>query len=874
MIRKEYHRFMQTLGGDGVPENVCKLANIIFNNLDDIIPLGTAAGRRVQKVVVLAQREFSTVSGECAVEIDDDQVNGSDISRLKSLNVGPFRGFAKAEPFDLDSQLVLIYGPNGSGKSSFCEALEYGLLGTVEEAENKRFREAREYLKNAHVGQFTSPVIEACFADSEPAIITADEAQFRFCFVEKNRIDNFSRIAAHVPSRQTQLISTLFGLDSFNEFVRNFSTEIGDRYIDLSGKKAGILDEKRKSLDIQKHTVTANTQALAELVTEEQTLAEKYQEDISFSDFIVALGTEEKPGEIQKIERDLQRPSPALSNVKHAGLLEQRSSLEKAITDLQEKEAELVKYSEGLSYKKLYQAVIALTDASKDNCPACKTPLSQTTEDPFKAAENGLSMLEHLSTLEQQRDQLRSGQFSALKRVHGYLSKACRHIGTEEQPNPLNEYLIGDESTLKTDWWNTLLDIDADERSAWPQLEEQVRQLESEDVTASLTQAQRQQKVESLRTLRELYTQAIQLQTKRQTLENDRNTAQKAISSFNEENKDLIAAVEGEKDVVAQNKAISTAYALLVMRLNRYKDSLPKDLVADLGERVVQLYNSFNRGDAPNDLLASLKLPTSSGERIEISFTNAPGTYFDALHILSEGHIRCVGLAILLAKNLKEGCPILIFDDPVNAIDDDHREAIRRTLFEDNYFEGKQIILTCHGEEFFKDIQNLLGAEKTRAAKRLTFLPRLAEKHIKIDSQSAPRNYVLAAQENMRRLEIRDALGQGRRALESLTNITWRYVSRHGDGNLSIKMRAHNAPIELRNLTEQLKKQLSRDDFVHEGKEHILEAITTLLGVNGLSREWRYLNKGTHDEADRAEFDRVTVKAIIDSLADLDLALN
>ena len=39
----------------------------------------------------------------------------------------------------------------------------------------------------------------------------------------------------------------------------------------------------------------------------------------------------------------------------------------------------------------------------------------------------------------------------------------------------------------------------------------------------------------------------------------------------------------------------------------------------------------------------------------------------------------------LASKNIKENCPILIFDDPVNAIDDEHRAAIRETLFKDSF---------------------------------------------------------------------------------------------------------------------------------------------------------------------------------------------
>ncbi len=399
--------------------------------------------------------------------------------------------------------------------------------------------------------------------------------------------------------------------------------------------------------------------------------------------------------------------------------------------------------------------------------------------------------------------------------------------------------------------------------------------LEAVDALASELQATRQQKADRLKELRLLYEQVIQLQTRRKTLEEGIAKANTAITVFDEKNKMLIEAVKQEKDVVTQNQLISAAYSQVVERLNSYKDALPGKLVADLGELVVQLYNAFDRGDAPNDLLANLKLPVSPGECIQVSFCGDPETYFDTLHVLSEGHIRCVGLAILLAKNLKENCPILIFDDPVNAIDDDHREAIRRTLFEDDYFHGKQIILTCHGEEFFKDIQNLLGAERTKVSRRLTFLPQLGEKRIRIDFHSAPRNYLLSAQEHFDKLETRNALEKARQALEALTKgKIWRYVSKHGDGNLSIKLRAANAPIELRNLTEQLKSKLLLREFTHTDRDAVLTPINTLLGFGGDSREWRYLNKGTHEEADRAEFDRTTVKSIIDSLADLDSVLN
>ncbi len=627
MINTEYSRFMQSFDAD-VPEDVRKLANIISSNLDEIVPLGTAGARRVQKVVELTQNEFEAATSECIVDIDDDPENANEVSKLQSLIVGPFRGFSKPETFDLDNQIVLIYGPNGSGKSSFCEALEYGLLGTVEEAQSKRFRDSRDYLKNAHTDVFEPPVIEAEVRGiTDPQNVTPDEELFRFCFVEKNRIDNFSRIAAHIPSRQTELISSLFGLDSFNEFVHGFSAQIDNRYIDLVGIKSEELKEKQLSLLGSRKTIEDSTEAFTDLTTNEQILANKYQEDMLFSDFVIALGTPENPGDIQQLEDELGVPEPLLSLIKHDELTKARDSAEQAIKELQEKEAELVESSEDLSYKNLYKSINELKEVNPEECPACKTPLEHSTENPFSAATSGLAKLEHLSVLETQRDELRAAQLVSIKSVHDILKKVSQNVGDSEHPNPLNGFQIGNELLLGHEWWDNLVTKDAKDQIPWLELEQQVLKLEANDEVIIQERENRQQKTERLKELRVLFIEVIKLQASRKTLEEGIEGADTAISTFDEVNKDLIEEVEQEKEVVIQNKSISTAYEEFVVLLKIYKNSLPNELVADLGEQVVNLYNSFNRDDAPNQLLADLRLPIAHGDQIHISFVDAPDTY-------------------------------------------------------------------------------------------------------------------------------------------------------------------------------------------------------------------------------------------------------
>ena len=184
------------------------------------------------------------------------------------------------------------------------------------------------------------------------------------------------------------------------------------------------------------------------------------------------------------------------------------------------------------------------------------------------------------------------------------------------------------------------------------------------------------------------------------------------------------------------------------------------------------------------------------------------------------------------------------------------------------------MIIACHGEEFFKDIQNLLSTEQARQAKTVSFFPQHGAFHVFVDLDCAPRNYIVSARAHFEKNEVREALGKSRKALEVLTKAkVWRYVNRFGHSNLSIKMRSATAPIELRNLTEQLTSKIEKSTFADENKSAVLIPLESLLGINGDSREWRYLNKGTNEDKNRAEFAREAVKEIITHLESIDSAL-
>jgi len=863
---------MQTLIGDDVAIGIRKIANLVLDYLDTLEPLGTAQSRRAKKVVDLTSGNWDKLSDVIAEAATEKGRSENVINLLKSISVGPFRGFAREETLNLYNLIVLIYGPNGAGKSSFCEALEFGLLGAVEEAQSKRFTPA-QYLKNAHVNRYAAPVIKGVNSKGETVVVPPDESLYRFCFVEKNRIDSFSRIAAQAPAKQTELISSLFGLESFNSFVKNFSRELDDRHIDLVGKKGLQLKEKRQQLAVHHQTIKDNQEHLKVATVNEQDLARKLTPDISFQQMLVTLGSEEKPGEIQVLDAELQKKQQDLTDLSVKKLEETKAKVEATHQSLREKETELAKASESLSFKQLYGAVLNLQGTSENQCPACKTPLKQVAQNPFVLANAELEKLGHLAKLEEEQTQAKAEFSRAIQSVHTILSTCVKYIGDTE--HLLLSHIVDDSSELAWSWWETLTQ-EGEEAAPWVLLVEQVNHFEQRDVEVKQANEERKPKQEKLKKLRELKEQATKLQTQRTTYEEAIKKAQRAIDAFDEENKELITEAEAENAVVEANKQIAGSYKKFVDMLFAYKDQLPSKLVADLGELAVQLYNAFNRFDAPKDQLAEIKLPLVSGERIEISYQHEPTKFFDALHVLSEGHIRCIGLSILLAKNLKTNSPLLIFDDPVNAIDDEHRKAIRETLYKDEFFKEKQIILACHGEEFLKNIHQDIGKKAASESATFKFLPQRGESHIQVASFSCPPNYVLAATTHLESAEYRNALASSRRALEYLSEKTWHHYGKHCDKRddmISVSKRAPHLPHDLRALAENLKAKISRSKAEIPNKLEIVGALESLLGVNGQDPHWLYLNKGTHEETDRDEFEHGTVETIVSSLDALDKAL-
>jgi energy-coupling factor transporter ATP-binding protein EcfA2 len=866
-LQSEYHRFLNHLEQQNVHDDVRRFANLVLEHLSQLAELGATRRARSTRLAPIAVAKLAKAPVQRIPEPEVTQ-DGMRFSRLQQLAVGPFRGFMQQEVFDLSHDITLIYGANGTGKSSFCEALETALLGSISEARVKRV-DHRTYCNNARLRHHVAPVLTAAHQTRSVAPVDPSENDYRFCFIEKNRLDDFARIAARTPGDQRQLIATLFGVDQFSDFVRGFNPSL-DENLALTALKALQLEHRRMQLANSEQVIRAFPVKVAELQRQQEELAQRMFPGKTFQaccDWM--LGTPGQLGRLPYVQSQLEALPPVVYEISQAKLQHLLSEAYRIQGLWQIASAELAARSGEVSYAQLYRAVLELAIGA-DACPACGTALDGVSRNPFDRARAGLQELAELASIQTRESNHRSELSESVRVLWDEMRRVIDAASTR-YPAELHAANLPLLPPVHAGEW--LVAWVGGEQRPWISLLGLAELFEQADAVARTVHAERGTLAQERARLDGYRLEIERVNTIRLASQQELTQAQQMVAQFDAENQGLIAEAAVEVATIAHHHRIKTAYDGFLGVLQEYLAGLPARLLQGLGEQAKDLYNAFNRGDPPNDRLHALWLPIAENGKIEVTFAGAPDVRYDALVVLSEGHIKCLGLAILLAKNIAQGCPVVIFDDVVNAIDDEHRDGIWRTFFEDGCLDGKQIILTSHAEEFLHRIQQELGAHRAAAIKRYKFLPHLGEHHLRVDGDPPTKNYVQLAQQALANDEKRDALRHARPALESLSDRVWTWLGRRGDGRLELKLGGPRSPWELNNKCTKLRSSVSRIADQHAGAPAVVEALTKLLGVAGGSIEWGYLNSGVHDSQRDHEFDRATVRTIVESVTMLDASL-
>lgn len=871
-IKSQFNQFIKTLILDELTPYEIKLINLLKDDFNSIASVGTAAGKRALLINELINQNRDKLNTTLPKIEDTAKENTNDITKINSIEIENFRGFTSKEIFNLDKPKVLVYGPNGSGKTSFCEALEFSLLGYLSEADAKRI-DVKHYITNLHTGKSSQPIVTGTNSNGEIINISANPDRYYFCFIEKNRIIDFARYSSKTQGQQENLLATLFGLDEFYSFINGFTENISGK-IPIESLKQKELDKKTFEILGQKQSKQSSTQKITELEKQKQTIAENSKLNMPFDELYLFInGNQEIKGRIALIDEELQKSKGKIfTHSTVIELLNAISKIEKTATTFKENNIKFEQEKDKISFVEIFRLVKNFEDTLSDRCPVCETPVEQAKINPYENANAKLNELEGIAEIQKDRD---NAWINLVLEVYNFTND---FEGREKSAEELKVLIavnipkqLKDFQKEKSEQESFLKDLKSFFESIKLQknnlliLEQKI--IDSNSVSNKHIANQKLLQAEK-KTLSEIKKQIDQLKTNIKSHQEIINTAEKLVKEFDATNKTLIDDIVKEKIVIDDNKKFVEAYFALLQKLNQYKRELPLSLVSNLNELTKEFYNIINQDDSKFELIENIVLPSNAGDRIKVSFQDNPSIELDAMHILSEGHTRCLGLSILLAKVVYDKLPFIVFDDIVNAIDHDHRGNIRELLFDIPIVNEKQIIITSHSEEYIKDIENKHFTKNGCESERILYAF-LKPTSKTVRKKETTKNYLNKASAHIEEHSYRDCLMECRRALENLSNDLWYRAAKTYNFQISYRVRTPNAPPDLMGIVNSLRKELNAlkiSDF-----DNSLNILSYLAGIETTNKQiWNYLNKGTHEESDRDDFDSKIVEEVLNNLIQLE----
>ncbi len=420
--------------------------------------------------------------------------------------------------------------------------------------------------------------------------------------------------------------------------------------------------------------------------------------------------------EISKIEKIISSTDDSI--IIHNGdyLISQVANSVKLIKSINEDKSLLMNQSLSINFKKLYDATIELKDNYKEmKCPLCDTPFDKVSTNPFEKAEDEISKLKGISEIqeriekteseiEENYDELKSifnqinnniKGFEVIRNLLGDVTTDLKFYFTPEKSPNLNDKIL---------FLNSFISFQKNNETNIQSYFSNISKYAIEKETQKKNLIKNQDRLDELRkakiNLNNLFDSKLAFEKEISTLDtvlSDYNTKKLQIETeiINEEQKNLFI------------ESVEQVYKIFRDEIESYKRQLEKEEISGIALDTKIYYQYINKHDKECEQIQEVKFDMpENATNCNIILINNSNIENKATTLLSEGHLRVLGLAIILALAKKRRLPFIVFDDVVNAIDTDHRSNIIELFFNDIYLKKTQLIITTHDRLFWEKFCN------------------------------------------------------------------------------------------------------------------------------------------------------------------------
>lgn len=647
--------------------------------------------------------------------------NPVELKSLSAMRVKNFRGFGampgddKGTYIKFSSGKNIFYAPNGGGKTSLCEAIEYVVTGSLKEAD-RRHTKLNDYIRR---GQEKPNLVLKALDGS----IFTSSPQWSTCFIDRNRLQEFSLLGSKDTSfAERDVLAALFGLEEIEELIQRF---VLPKSFNLDHLKSFATEERIETLIAHNRDIIQRKNEHIREITE-------YRSDICrelglehYDRFEMTKRFEFKKRLLAYREeklRDLKTLTlpQHITHRKYEAIIRK---LREAIYAYENTVELLADNISELDFKNLFEAIekIGTSPNETTKCPACLTPISDTTENPYDRARKELKGFDTLTNL-QEKLKINEKTLTRCRALISDLLKAAddndtKGIAINDYAPNLDAISSLVNETTSTPAQNKIL-IDLSIKWLTSNKTKILEYLTKCNEMIVLGNNSNNRHVDRQNKIDALQASLLNIQIKRSAVQNlfkkirEMATPLKAfygnLRSFSND-------LNSEKTYNNLISDVQTQYQTLYSDLLKYKLEVEEQQIIGIENKATDYYQKINKHDDDCEQIYSLKFDRqATGYRIKIRLSD--DLVHDAFASLSEGHLRSLGLALLLAVAEKYKYPFIVFDDVVNAIDSDHRANIIELMFNDAYLKSTQQIITTHDRLFWERYCNTGNPGKNNEA--------------------------------------------------------------------------------------------------------------------------------------------------------------
>lgn len=213
---------------------------------------------------------------------------------------------------------------------------------------------------------------------------------------------------------------------------------------------------------------------------------------------------------------------------------------------------------------------------------------------------------------------------------------------------------------------------------------------------------QKEREVEGLRNL--IFNNELEINQKTNQIEENKQSEEdldRRIIYIDLEIKKLeIQLSNREKNIEKLEKKVDIAEKTFDIFVNTKKEFI-ENMFSNISDYMGHYYDFIHS----DDLISSPEIVFPKNRKMDVNLYSFDESV-DSRSFASEGHLDTLGICIFLAFNKQfSDLPLIVLDDVLTTIDEDHKEKIVQLLFEE--FSDYQFLITAHNKPWVDSLEEL-----------------------------------------------------------------------------------------------------------------------------------------------------------------------